>query len=265
MIQIAVNGAAGRMGRRIVALLQEQEGCCLACALEMAGHAEVGNDAGLLAGVGELGVPVTETISGTPDVLVDFSVPESAVARAAECAGLGVAVVIGTTGLSEGQVQAIETDVALSVPVLIAPNMSVGVNVLFRLVEEVAAALGEDYDVEIVEMHHRRKKDAPSGTALALARSVCRGHGWDPGEVLSFGRQGMTGERPRRQLAIHAVRGGDVAGDHTVIFAGEGERLELTHRASNRDVFVRGALRAAMFLAGKPPGLYSMKDVLFPE
>jgi 4-hydroxy-tetrahydrodipicolinate reductase len=250
------------MGRRIVALASEASDFTLVCTLERLGHADLGKDAGLVAGVGQLGIRIQETVSGAPDVLLDFSSPDGCMARAAECARLGIAVVIGTTGLSEEQGAKIRSEVAAKVPVLIAPNMSVGVNLLCALTGQVAAALGEEYDVEIVEMHHRRKKDAPSGTALQLARCVCEGLSWDGSQALVYGRQGVTGERPRRQIAVHAVRGGDVVGDHTVIFAGEGERIELTHRASSRDVFVRGALRAARFLAGRPAGLYGMKDVL---
>jgi len=263
VIKTGVAGASGRMGRRLISLLAEQSDCALACAVERPGHPDLGKDAGLVAGVSELGVPVTEQIRGEPDVLLDFSAPDASVGRATECAALGIAVVLGTTGLSPEQVQGLERDVGAKVPLLIAPNMSVGVNLLLELVGQVAQVLGEQYDVEIVETHHRGKKDAPSGTALKLATTICQAFGWEPEQVLNYGRHGAVGERPRRQLAVHAVRGGDVAGDHTVIFAGEGERIELTHRASSRDVFALGAIRAARFLVGRPPGLYSMKDVLF--
>jgi len=246
-----------------VALLGELEDCALVCALERPGHPELGKDAGAVAGVGELGVPIQESICAAPDVLLDFTSPEASLARAVECAGLGTAVVVGTTGFSDEQRRTFEREVASKVPVLIAPNMSVGMNLLFELVAEVAGVLGEEYDIEIVEMHHRRKKDAPSGTALKLAERICERMSWHAGEVLLGGRHGMVGERPRRQLAVHAVRGGDVVGDHMVIFAGQGERIELIHRATSRDVFARGALRAARFLVGRPPGLYGMKDVLF--
>lgn len=262
MIKTAVNGASGRMGRRIIGLLAEQADCTLVCAVEKPGHPDVGKDAGLVAGTRQLGVSISERVCGAPDVLLDFSGPDACLARAKECAALGTAVLVGTTGLSSGQVQQLERDVAPKVPVLIAPNMSVGVNLLFELIGPVARALGEEYDVEIIETHHRRKKDAPSGTALKLAQTICQALGWDPDQALTYGREGAVGERPRKQLAVHAVRGGDVVGEHTVIFAGEGERIELTHRAGSRDVFARGAIRAARFLAGRPPGLYSMKDVL---
>jgi len=262
MIRIGVNGAAGRMGRRIIALVTEQDDLALACALECSGHPDLGKDAGAVAGIEPLGVNIAEGMAGRPEVLIDFTTPQSTLQRAREGAQEGVALVIGTTGVSGEQKQEIEQQIASRVPVLTAPNMSIGMNLMFGLAGQVARALGEDYDVEIVEMHHRRKKDAPSGTALRLAERVCEGMSWKPEEVIIHGREGMTGERPARQLAVHAVRGGDATGDHTVIFAGEGERIELVHRASSRDVFARGAIRAARFLAGKPPGLYAMGDVL---
>jgi len=261
-MKLAVSGAAGAMGKRIISLLSETKGCRLVAALERPGHPDLGKDAGLVAGVGQLGVPISTEMSGEPDVLVDFSAPEATIARARECADRSIALLVGTTGLSAQQQQEIERRVAARAPVLIAPNMSLGVNVLLRLVEDVARALGEGYDVEIVEAHHRRKKDAPSGTALELARRVCRALGRDPEAVLSYGRRGLAGPRKPDEVAVHAVRGGDIVGDHTVLFAGDGERVELTHRVTSRDVFARGAIRAALFLAGKPPGVYSMQDVL---
>jgi len=263
MLKLAVNGAAGRMGRRIIALIAQEPQCTLVCALERADHPELGKDAGIAAGVSPLDVAIGTEIAGAPQVLLDFSSPDAALARARECARLGVAVVLGSTGLSQAQLEEIELNVAREVPVLTAANMSLGINLLLRLVAEVAAALGTSYDVEIIECHHRLKKDAPSGTALKLAESVCQAMSWDPEQALLYGREGMVGERPRQQVAVHAVRGGDVVGDHTVVFAGEGERIELVHRASNRDVFARGALRAARFLPGRAPGLYGMADVLF--
>ncbi len=260
-MRIAVNGAAGAMGRRVVALAARDERWQLVAALERTGHADLGADAGALAGVGALGVALTDELAGEPEVLIDFSTPGSTVARARQCAERGVALVIGTTGLSAEQAGEIEGDAASRVPVVMAPNMSVGVNLLFRLAEEVAGALA-GYDVEIVEAHHRRKVDAPSGTALELGRRVCRALGREPEAALICGREGRGGPRPDGEVAIHAVRGGDVVGEHTVIFAGPGERIELTHRAGSRDVFAAGALRAAAFVAGCSPGLYSMEDVV---
>jgi 4-hydroxy-tetrahydrodipicolinate reductase len=262
IVKVAVNGAAGAMGRRVIALLAETHGCELAAALERPGHPDLGRDAGALAGMEALGVQLSAGLSGKPDVLIDFSAPEGATARARDCAERGVAVVIGTTGLSAEQLTEIRERVATKVPVLVAPNMSIGVNLLFRLAEDVARALGEGYDVEIVEAHHRRKKDAPSGTAMELARRVCRALGKDPQASLCYGRQGLVGPRKAGEVGVHAVRVGDIVGEHTVTFAGDGECVELVHKAGSRDVFARGAIRAAMFLVGKAPGVYSMQDVL---
>jgi len=261
-LKVAVNGAAGRMGRRLVSLLVETEGCELVSAIEAEGHSALGADAGTVAGVGPLGVPITTQIQGTPDVLLDFSTPQASVQRALECARMGTAVLVGTTGLSAEQLEKMKSEVASRVPLLIAPNMSLGVNILFNLVGQVARALAGEWDMEIVEAHHNKKKDAPSGTARELAEIICTALGWTPSEVLCYGREGAVGEKPPKQIGIHAVRGGDIVGEHTVLFAGPGERIELTHRATNRDIFARGAIRAAKFLAHKPPGLYSMNDVL---
>jgi 4-hydroxy-tetrahydrodipicolinate reductase len=210
--------------------------------------------------VGPIGVPIAEKLGVEAGVLLDFSSPDGAADRACECAERGLPVVVGTTGLTDDQLGRIE-EASARVAVLVAPNMSVGVNVMFELVAQTARALGDGYDIEVVEMHHRRKKDAPSGTALELARRLCDALGRDESQLI-FGREGAAGPRTPQEIAVHAVRGGDVVGEHTVIFAGDGERIELTHRASSRDVFVHGALRAARFLAGQPAGLYSMRDLL---
>ncbi len=261
MLQICINGAAGRMGRRLVALVAEAGDLELAAALEAEGHKACGRDAGEVAGVGPLGVPITTTIERSPDVAIDFSEPASAVARAAECADVDAALVIGTTGLDADQVAQLEA-IARSVPCVFAPNMSVGINVLANLVRQAAEALGQEYDIEIVEAHHRFKMDAPSGTALQLGRAAAEGLGEHLDEVAVYGRNGMTGERPTGEIGIHAVRAGDIVGEHTVTFATLGERIELRHTAHSRDTFVRGALRAARYVADRPPGLYSMQDVL---
>jgi 4-hydroxy-tetrahydrodipicolinate reductase len=261
-MRIAVSGAAGAMGRRVIALMREFQGCELVAALERPGHPDLGKDAGILAGLEPNGVQLSASMSGDPDALIDFSSPDAAVERATECAERGVAVVVGTTGLSSEQMAEMKERVAPHVPVLIAPNMSLGVNLLFRLVEDVARALGEGYDVEIVEAHHRRKKDAPSGTAMELARRICKALKRDPNAALSYGRQGLAGPRKAAEIGVHAVRGGDIVGDHMVMFAADGERIELTHRATSRDVFARGAIRAAIFVTGQRPGMYSMQDVL---
>ncbi len=260
-MRIAVNGAAGAMGKRVIAVAVETEDCEVVAALESAGHPDVGKDAGTVAGVGPLGVAISSGLAAHAEVLVDFSAPAATVRRARECADAGIAMVIGTTGLSAEQRSEIE-ELASRIPVLAAPNMSVGVNLLYDLVEHAARVLGQGYDVEIIEAHHRRKKDAPSGTAMELARRLCAALGRDPDAALLYGRQGQVGQRTAEEIGVHAVRGGDIVGDHTVMFAGPGERIELTHRASSREVFARGAIRAARFLRDRDPGLYTMRDAL---
>lgn len=261
MITIAINGACGRMGSRLIQLVREDSDLKLVAALERQGHPSLGADIGQLHGCGTLGVPLTEALTGKADVLIDFTVPESTVARAAQCAERGVAMVIGTTGLTDEQKKAIER-ATHRVPCFMAPNMSVGVNLLFDVAAQVAKALGQEYDIEIVEAHHRFKKDAPSGTALKLAEKIAQATGRDLAQDAVYGRHGITGERKRKEIGVHAVRCGDVVGDHTVIFCTLGERIELIHRAHTRDTFCRGALRAARFIVGKPPRLYSMEDLL---
>jgi len=261
MIRVAINGAAGRMGKRLVALCTEEADIAVAAALDARGHPMLGRDAGEAAGVGSLGVPIECDWNGDVDVMIDFSSPEGAMTRLKECIERVTAMVIGTTGLTPEQ----EARVAAAgekIAVLQAPNMSVGVNLLFNLVGEVAKALGDAYDIEIVEAHHRFKKDAPSGTALRLAERICSATGRDAATDLVHGREGTVGERTRREIGIHAVRGGDIVGDHAVSFTTLGERIELIHRAHTRDTFAHGAIRAARFVAGKPAGNYCMNDVL---
>jgi len=261
MTRLIVNGAAGRMGRRIIALCEDDKNVELVGAFEMAGHPLVGRDAGVVAGVEELRVAITERQAVEADVLVDFSHADSALATIDWCAEQGIGLVTGTTGTgAEGTARLAAA--AAKVPVLAASNMSVGVNVLLDVVGKVAAALGDAYDVEIIEAHHNKKKDAPSGTALALGRSVAGGLGRDLDEVGVHGREGMVGERTVPEIGFHAVRAGDIVGEHTVMFGGMGERVEIRHVATSRDIFARGAIRAACFLAGKPAGEYSMADVL---
>ena len=259
-MRVAVNGAAGAMGQRVIALIAAAPDMELVAAMDRADHPDMGKDAGLLARVAELGVPLSAGLTGEPDVAIDFSVPAATLTLARDCARLGVPLLIGTTGLPAEVRAEIEDKVASRIPVLLAANMSLGVNLLLRLVEVAARAL-PGYDVEVIEAHHRRKKDAPSGTAKELANRLLKALGRDE-EALIYGREGIVGARTSEEIAVHAVRGGDIVGDHTVLFAGEGERIELTHRASNRDVFAQGALRAARFLVQQEPGLYSMEDVL---
>ena len=264
MADIIVAGAAGRMGNRIVACLRDTPDLRLCAALEAPAHPALGRDAGELAGVGRLGV----ALAGDPAaaitrdrVLVEFSVPEASLEHLRLVARAGARAVIGTTGFSAAQ-RAEIGELARGAAILLSPNMSVAVNVAFTLLATMARALGDDYDVEITEIHHRFKKDAPSGTALRMAEVVAEALGRDLGQVAVYGRQGLPGERGPREIGVLSLRSGDVVGEHTVSFGALGERLELTHRAHSRDTFARGALRAARWIAGRAPGLYSMQDVL---
>ncbi len=264
MITVAILGAAGRMGQALVRSARGMEGVAVAAAVELPSHPAVGRDAGLTAGIGETGVAIgadARAAVAAADVAIDFTFHTEAPRNAALCAALGKDLVLGTTGLDAGEAAGIR-EAASRVPVVWAPNYSLGVNLLFSLVRQAARTLGLNYDIEIVETHHRLKKDAPSGTALGLARAAASGRGQDLDKVAVYGRHGITGERPAGEIGIHALRGGDVVGDHTVLFAAPGERLELTHRASGRDVFAPGALKAAQWVAGRKPGLYDMQDVL---
>jgi 4-hydroxy-tetrahydrodipicolinate reductase len=264
VIQLVVAGAAGRMGGRIIALAQESGDLAVAAALERPGHPALGADAGETAGVRRLGVPITPdagTALTRDRVLVEFTAPEPTVEHVRLAAAQGARAVIGTTGLSAAQQAELKTAGARSA-ILYSPNMSLGVNLAFRVLALMARALGDDYDVEITEIHHRLKKDAPSGTAARMAEVIAEALGRDLGTAGVYGRHGMVGERGPKEIGVHALRGGDVAGEHTVTFAALGERLELTHRAHTRDTFARGALRAVRFIAAAKPGLYSMADVL---
>lgn len=264
MVRIAVAGAAGRMGKRIAALATEQEGLELTGAFEKKGHPEVGKDAGDVVGVGPLGIKVADNIGdalGNADVVIDFTSPDSTLKNIQAAAGAGKGIIIGTTGLSEEDVSTIK-GLAGKIPCVLASNMSLGVNLLLKVLGDIARALGDDYDVEIIEAHHRLKKDAPSGTALAMARAVAEALGRDLDAHAVYARKGMIGERKEKEIGIQTIRAGDIVGEHTVIFGGIGERVEVTHRVSSRDTFARGALRAALWLKGKPAGFYDMQDVL---
>ena len=263
-VNIVVGGAAGRMGSRIVALHRDVPGFRLAAALEASGHPALGRDAGEAAGVGTLGVLLAADAGAaiTRDrVLVEFSVPEASLEHLRLVARVGGRAVIGTTGFSAAQRDEIAT-LARQAAILVAPNMSVAVTLAFSLLRTMAKALGDDYDVEITEIHHRYKKDAPSGTAVRMAEIVAEALGRDLRKVGVYGREGLPGERSGKEIAVMALRSGDVVGEHTVSFGTLGERLELTHRAHSRDTFARGALRAVRWIADRAPGLYSMHDVL---
>jgi 4-hydroxy-tetrahydrodipicolinate reductase len=258
-VKLAVLGANGRMGRAVVRLAH-QAGDAVVCAM---GAGDEGRDAGELAGVGPIGVAITKLspaslASSGATVVVDFSAPAALAPALDACAKSRIAYVCGTTGLDAGALAALDR-AAASCAVLWEPNMSVGVHVLSRLVAEAAAALGASYDVEVVEVHHHAKVDAPSGTAIRLGDVVKAAR---PGARYVHGREGRPGARDPSEIGMHAVRGGDVIGDHTVYFFGDGERIELTHRASSRDLFAHGALRAARWLSGRAPGRYRLADVL---
>lgn len=261
MTQVAILGAAGRMGQMLIRCARGLPGLEVVAAVEQSGHAALGQDAGLLAGAGKLGVPLVATWPTQAGVIVDFTFHTAVPGNVAQALAAKQGLVLGTTGLSEPERQVV-LDAARVIPVVWTPNFSLGINLLFDLVRRAAAVLNADYDAEIVEMHHRHKRDAPSGTALGLAEALAQGRGVNLKEVACYGREGVTGERPSGQIGIHGVRGGDVIGDHTVIFATDGERVELSHKASSREAFAKGALTAARWVQGRPPGLYTMRDVL---
>lgn len=263
MTRVAVTGAAGRMGSLIARLVTETEGLTLSAALERPGHPALGRDAGELAATGPLGVFIGDDLRaayGVSDTLIDFTSAEASLAHARVAAELGKAIVIGSTGFSAEQKAELKT--LSGAKIFFTPNMSVGMNVLFKLARDAARLLGDDYDVEIVETHHRFKKDAPSGSALRLAEAAAEGLGRCLAVDGVYGRYGLVGERGPREIGVHAVRAGDVVGDHTVIFGALGERVELTHKASSRETFARGAVRAAGWIAQKSPGMYDMMDLL---
>lgn len=263
---MAISGAAGRMGRRLIALAFEDAELVVAAALEHSKSPMLGKDAGELAGIGSMGLSVSDTSNATFDVLVDFSLPAGTIDWLGRCVNAGCAMVSGTTGLSREQCDVIE-NAAREIPIVRAPNMSVGVNVLLRAAKMLGATLDASYDVEITEAHHRFKVDAPSGTALALRDAIVEGRtahdGPEPSVV--YGRHGETGARPSGEIGMHSLRLGGVVGEHTVAFATLGETLTIGHTAYSRDTFATGALHAAKWLRGRPAGLYSMQDVLFSD
>jgi len=260
-ISVGINGAAGRMGQNLVRLVHEDKELTLGAALEMPGHRQLGQDAGELAGIGKLGVPLTSDLPAgkSLNVLIDFSAPEGTMQVVKLCAGRRLPLVIATTGHSAEQKREIE-EAAHETALLHSPNMSLVVNVLFALARQAAQLLkGKDFDVEIIERHHRYKKDSPSGTAVQFAKIIQDVMGQTD---VRHGREGLVGERPRSEIGMHAVRAGDNIGEHTIIFSALGETMELVHKGYTRDSYARGALAAAKFLADRPPGRYSMNDVL---
>jgi 4-hydroxy-tetrahydrodipicolinate reductase len=264
LTKVIITGAAGRMGKRLVSLVQESKSLQLVGATETKGHPDLGKDAGDLAGCGHLDVSLTDDLAKAlpqVDVVVDFTSPAATLNHLAQAVQHKRAMVIGTTGFSPDEMNQLRKH-AESIPCVQAPNMSVGINVLLQIIGKVAQALGDDYDLEIIDIHHNKKKDAPSGTALILAEALAAAKGWDLQETGVYSRHGIIGERSQKEIGIQTVRAGDIVGDHTVLYGGPGERIEITHRAHNRDPFARGALRAAEWLVNQPPGLYGMADVL---
>ena len=264
MTRIAVTGAAGRMGKTLIEAVSLNPETTLAAAIERPESSLIGADAGELAGIGKLGVAVVGDIGQVIeqfDVLIDFTAPQATLANAEACAAAGKKLVVGTTGFTDEQ-KAQLLSVAERTGLCMASNFSTGVNLCFKLLEMAAKVLGDDVDIEIYEAHHRHKVDAPSGTALSMGEVVANALGRDLREVAVYGREGQTGARQRETIGFATVRAGDIVGDHTVMFAAEGERVEITHKASSRMSFARGAVRAAAWLKGQEKGLYDMQDVL---
>jgi len=263
-IKVAVHGAAGRMGRMLVAQVTGDSETELSGALEREDCPLIGQDAGTVAGLAPAGIKISsdaKTVLSASDALIVFSAAEPTMAIARQAAEAGVALVIGTTGLT-AENKAELAQLARKTAIVFAANMSVGVNLLFSLCKKVASILDDSYDIEVVEMHHNQKKDAPSGTAERLGEILAEARGLSYEKDTRHGRVGMVGARTKREIGMHSLRGGDVVGDHTVIFATEGERIELTHKASSRQTFAKGAVRAVKFLAGRKAGMFDMQDVL---
>ncbi len=264
-IKVAVLGASGRMGRNLIKAVHETEGLTLAVAVDRPGNAFIGSDAGQLAGMDALGVYIVDDLAAVVDqfdVAIDFTRPEGTLQHLEICRQHGKKLVIGTTGFDEAGLQAIDA-AAKEIAIVFAPNMSVGVNLVLKLLQLAASVLDpEQYDIEVIEAHHRHKVDAPSGTALRMGEVVAETLGWNLKEVAVFGREGITGARPSKQIGFETIRAGDIVGEHTVMFTTEGERVEITHKASSRMTFAKGAARACVWLNDKPCGLYDMQAVL---
>lgn len=261
--RVAVAGASGRMGQILIEALRDSDDCRLTGALDLPSSPSVGNDAAAFLGTAS-GVPVSADLHeglSSSQVLIDFTRPEGTLAHLEVCRALGLNAVIGTTGFSAAQKQQV-ADAARDIAIVMAPNMSVGVNVVLRLLEMAATALQAGFDIEVIEAHHRHKVDAPSGTALKMGEVIAQALGRDLRDCAVFSREGMTGERESSSIGFSAIRGGDIVGDHTVLFAGAGERIEITHRAASRSTYAEGSLRAVRFLAGRKSGLFDMFDVL---
>ncbi len=264
MIKVSIMGVSGRMGRAIYRLLDGEDNIEIVGATEIDIHPEIGKDVGLVVGSGEIGVSINSDIQSTSteaDVIVDFTTPNSTLSNAKFASSNGIAMVIGTTGFDEDQKKDLEA-LASSFPCVFSPNMSIGVNVMFEATKKLAEILGDDYDLEIIEAHHKHKVDAPSGTALRLGEAAAEGLGRDFNSVARFERHGVIGERKEKEIGMQTIRAGDIVGEHTIMFCGAGERIELTHRAMSRDNFAKGVVRAVKWIPGKSSGIYTMKEVL---
>ena len=264
MLNIIVSGAAGRMGSRIITLSREYENIKLVGAVEHKEHKGIGLDGGELIGIGKLGILLSHDLNAIKektDVIIEFSNPEASIEHLKIASQKGISMVIGTTGFSREQTEEIKIHTS-KIPCVLAPNMSVGVNLLLRILVDIASVLGDDYDVEIIEAHHRLKKDAPSGTAMKMAQVIASALKRNLEDTAVYARKGLIGERTKKEIGIQTIRAGDIVGEHTVLFGGLGERIEVTHRASSRDTFARGALKAALWVSKQAPRLYDMQDVL---
>jgi 4-hydroxy-tetrahydrodipicolinate reductase len=261
-IKAIVVGAAGRMGGRVIQAITETPSIKLSGAVERPDHPSLGKDIGELHGLGKMGIPLEgEFKKGEGDVIINFSSPAATMESLEFAQKMGLAIVIGTTGLNQEQIERMK-ELSMHTRCVFSPNMSVGMNVMFRVVQEIAQVLGSDYDVEIIEAHHHLKKDSPSGTAVKLGELIAKALGRDFSQVGVYGRKGMVGERTREEIGMQVIRAGDLVGEHTVLFGGIGERLDIIHRAHSRDNFARGAVRAALWVVHQPNGLYDMQDVL---
>ncbi|MDP3298322.1 MAG: 4-hydroxy-tetrahydrodipicolinate reductase [Thermodesulfovibrionia bacterium] len=264
MLNITVTGAAGKMGSRIIALSKDYKDIKLVGAVERKEHKNIGQDIGDIIGIGKTGIKLVSNVKdveGKTNVCIDFSSPESTSQNLKALSGNPVPMVIGTTGLKNEDIEIIKS-YAQKTPCVFAPNMSVGVNLILKVLVDIAKVLNDDYDIEIIEAHHRLKKDAPSGTAMKMAQVIAEALGRNLEDTAVYTRKGLIGERTKKEIGIQTIRAGDIVGEHTVLFGGLGERIEITHKASSRDTFARGALKAALWVHKQVPGLYDMQDVL---
>ena len=265
MIRVVITGICGRMGRCITRCVAQQTDMQLVGAIQYPSHPHIGSDAGVVAGIGDIGVPITgkrDDVLQNADVVIEFSKPEAALEYLQQVVNIDKAIVIGTTGFDSDELATVKA-LASDIRCVMAPNMSLGVNVMIQALDLIAKALGDDYNIEVIEAHHSHKVDSPSGTALRLAETVTETLGQDLGEVGIYGRRGIIGVRPKKQIGIHAVRGGDIAGDHTVLFTTEGEQLSIVHRSHSREAFAKGAIRAARWVVNAPKGLHDVSEILF--